>query len=340
MRDVAEAYRDAELRMLRIVARRLERGLDSPGWADQRLAEIRVVERELAKVLNELAGKTPDEVLKAVQAAHALGSEAARAELGAAGFEALHVGAYSSPAAVLTMARAASNMLASTHVRILREAEDVYRACVSAEAAAALAGGSPTRLVAAQGVLDRFAEAGVRGFVDSAGRSWSLDSYAEMTIRSAVGQARIAGALDRYASNGRDLVWVNGVEEGCEMCAPFEGAVLSISGGGGYESVDEAIAAGLFHPNCTHELELYVEGLTDLSDVKHSDPELYAERQQQRYLERGVRMWKRRAAGALSGDARAKANGKVAEWQARLRQFTDETGRRRLYYREQIGKAH
>lgn len=67
-----------------------------------------------------------------------------------------------------------------------------------------------------------------------------------------------------------------------------------------------------------------------------ANPDGYAERQQQRYIERQIRKWKRREAAALDDVAKAQAKGKVREWQHRMRNFIDETDRKRLYYREQV----
>lgn len=60
----------------------------------------------------------------------------------------------------------------------------------------------------------------------------------------------------------------------------------------------------------------------------------------QRYLERGVRSWKRqRDAAKHIGDTEEadRANGYVSKWQARLIDFVSQTGLRRDYFRERAG---
>ena len=64
----------------------------------------------------------------------------------------------------------------------------------------------------------------------------------------------------------------------------------------------------------------------------------YEALQQQRYIERGIRRWKReevamKAAGQPTDEARAK----VRAWQARQRDFIKQTGLKRDSSREQIG---
>lgn len=66
---------------------------------------------------------------------------------------------------------------------------------------------------------------------------------------------------------------------------------------------------------------------------------LYDATQQQRYIERGIREWKRRrdVLTAAGQDASAET-AKVKEWQARMRDFTKQTGLQRQPEREWAGK--
>jgi hypothetical protein len=340
VRSLTELYENAEARVLASVAKYAARGLDAPDYLQRRLAEVRLLEKELRKVIADLNGDGPDEVAKAILAAHELGSADAVKELQAVGItESLSsFQTEASLRAMLALSEKVSVALQSTHLRILRQAVGDYRTIV-AEAAGESLSGSMTIRQAAQAALDRFADRGITGFVDAAGRSWNLVSYAEMSMRSATGQACVQGALDYYAGNDQDLVIVSDSPEECELCAEWEGQVLSISGGDpAYPSVDDATEAGLFHPNCTHDLGLYTPGLTRPM-TGTANPDGYADRQQQRYLERGIRQWKKRDAVAIDAQASAKAQAKVREWQAKLREHIDKTGMVRLRYREQISKA-
>ena len=69
--------------------------------------------------------------------------------------------------------------------------------------------------------------------------------------------------------------------------------------------------------------------------------DLYEATQQQRYLERGVREWKRKQAmfeAAGLGEEHAMAGVKIQEWQAKLRNFTKQTGLERRYEWERVFK--
>lgn len=99
-------------------------------------------------------------------------------------------------------------------------------------------------------------------------------------------------------------------------------------------TLDAASADGLFHPNCRHAIQVYTPGLSEAENpFGGKDPaeaeRAYAERVQQRRLERGIRQWKRREMAALDPVERAKASRKVLEWQARLDAHIEAVNARR-----------
>jgi hypothetical protein len=85
------------------------------------------------------------------------------------------------------------------------------------------------------------------------GRFWRVGRYAEMLGRTAVAEARRESFRTRYLSNGVDVVRViaNGTLH--DVCRAWEGELLSLTGATpNLPTVDDARAAGLFHPNCQH----------------------------------------------------------------------------------------
>jgi len=118
------------------------------------------------------------------------------------------------------------NVLA-THTGILRSTMDAYRSVI-AESSSGVLLGDQTRRQAAQAALNRFAQKGITGFVDSAGRGWSMESYTEMALRTGCGRAAVQGHVDRLTANGLDLVIVSDAPRECPLCRPWEGKVLSI----------------------------------------------------------------------------------------------------------------
>lgn len=355
-KEAAQVYRDAELTMLVKVARRLSRGITTDGWADSKLAEVQRMRGEIEIEIERLAEQGAEATDNAVRKAYNRGVATAGTELEGVGeARAVAFGAVDDLGRIGRLVAAATQTLQSTHLRILRSTMDVYRQTIF-EASAQVLAGTVTRREAAQRSLDDFARRGVTGFVDNRGRSWDLASYSEMSIRTATGQAAVQGHLDRVQQSGRDLVQVSDAPQECELCRPWEGKVLSISGGtSGTVEVDSAVddgtvsvtvagsvtaarTSGLFHPNCRHSMRTYLPGATRTFG-NTADPEGDEARQELRRLERGVRQWKRREAVALFPEAATKARAHTREWQSKIRSHTGSTSAKRIRAREQVGVA-
>jgi hypothetical protein len=247
--------------------------------------------------------------------------------------------------------------LRGTYTPILRWALDAYRTVVAAYSSGALAG-THTRLRAAQIAWEELIGRGITGFTDKAGRRWELASYVEMAMRSTTAQAAVEGHLDRLREAGINLVIVSNAPQECVKCRRWEGKVLTRTGPEGTRTIQaehgirdgvmvdveiagtvtEAILAGLMHPNCRHSLSAYLPGVTRPM-TNTADPQGDKDRQRLRALERKVREWKRKEAGALDEPSRKRAAAKVRAWQAEIRHHVDETGLIRQRQREQIGVA-
>src|SRR5690606_37576968 len=212
-------YADAETRLLERIARRLERGIDEdPFWAEQKLQEVRYVQREIEDLVTRLERESRREIETAVVEAYEGGAlEAARDIAEVVDRPLREVVRVSRLGAVESIVEEAVAQVRSTHLRILRVADDIYRRTI-AEATARAATGAMTRREAAQMALSRFADAGITGFVDRAGRRWDIASYAEMATRTATGRAAIQGHIDRLQANGYDLVIVSDSPDECDLC--------------------------------------------------------------------------------------------------------------------------
>lgn len=360
-RAVASLYEDAELALLNILTQALAEGLQSPRWAELKLRSIGDLRQAVEDVTDALQADASGAIGRALAEAYGRGDQAAVAELGALPEGLRHFAARHVPNAssVDRLAAALVDEQQPVYRRILRAPVDAYRSIVARVSASPLLG-TLTRRQAAQRALDQFATQGITGFVDKAGRNWDMASYAEMAVRSATGRAAIAGHIERLEAVGEQLVIVSSAPLECPLCRPWEGEILAINGQTGPHSLTlpnaierrqtvavhvagslpEARAAGLFHPNCRHSLSLYLPGVTTRpQSPPHPQGATYEDTQQQRYLERQIRAWKRRAAVAMDDGARRRANAKVREYQARIRQLTAEKGLKRKPPREQIGAA-
>lgn len=112
-----------------------------------------------------------------------------------------------------------------------------------------------TRREIAAGIKQRIMDQGLSALQDKGGRSWTLDRYADMLVRTKLAESRNTGLSTKMLENGYDLVQVTSHNSSHAACAEWEGKILSLSGNDpDYPSVDDAQAAGLFHPNCQHAI--------------------------------------------------------------------------------------
>lgn len=344
-----QAYLDAEQAMLAHVADRTAAGITASDWATRKLLEVQDLRRRLQTVVDELAAGDPQRIDVAIRTAYNRGSATAATDLTKLGASIDTAFGVANLATVQALAEDTVGRLATTHAAILRRTLDGYRDVIASTTQQVITG-TATRRQAAQSALDAFARRGISGFVDSAGRSWDMASYAEMATRTAATRAVVAGHTERLLAFGLDLVIVSDSPQNCPLCAPWERKVLSITGrtreaSDGTRvagSLAEAQSAGLYHPGCTHSTALFTPGLTrvGLPGGRATDnPQGYADRQHLRYLERGVRDWKRRAAVAIDPAAQRRAEAHVRDWQARIRDHVGSTEAKRVRAREQIGRA-
>lgn len=116
---------------------------------------------------------------------------------------------------------------------------------------------------------------GLDALVDKGGNGWTLDRYTEMLIRTKAVEARNTGLTNRLVENGYDLVQVSS-HGASDACADWEGEILSLTGEtDGYDTVDDAEAGGLFHPNCEHALNALTMGLAQDTMAWNADTQQY-----------------------------------------------------------------
>jgi hypothetical protein len=356
-----DLYEQAEQRLLGIIARQLADGLDAPGWVERKLSAVQAVRRASQAVVGELGKATTLEVFDVVAEAYNVGHRSAVAELGALSDDARRLVDDVTPnaQAVDRLAQETVDRITATHRSILRAVDDRYRGIVAEVTATPLLG-TGTRRQATQDAMRRFADEGITGFRDRAGRRWQLTSYAEMAVRTSVGRAATEAHMRTLDTAGVQFVVVSNAPRECPLCRPWEGKVLAISGAEGARTVeaehaiedgrmvpvrvagslDEARRAGFQHPNCRHSVSAYTPGLTRTEDAE-SDPDGYEAGQRQRAIERNIRKHKNRAAAATSPEAKRAAEAKVRQWQGAQREhLAAHPDLRRNPKREQPGASN
>jgi hypothetical protein len=335
VRATTGIYDDAELAVIRYITARLARGLDAADWQTRRLAEIGQLRSGLRAITARLNAQGPAAARAAVAAGWRAGAATAIEDLGG---RAAVPQKY--PRAVQALADALVGELRPLHSQILPQAESAYRNAIGAATGRKLTAVASTRR-AAQAAWAALVDDGIVGFTDSSGRRWALHSYVEMATRTAVARAIDVAVIDAQQAAGSVLVYVTDRPQECALCRPWEHKILSTvhpARRPATATVGDARRAGLGHPNCRHQLAPYLPGMR--LTPGQADPVGDAARQQQRYLERGLRGWREREAAALTPEARRAATTKIAAWEAQLVAHLHHAGLKRQQHREHPGAGY
>lgn len=359
---VSDLVAQIEVRLIWEIARDVNRGL---GGGSRYEVDMTARYGALYARLQKQLGKPWQNVLNTVQVALDKAAEAGQgmAERDLAGRLANHPETLGVPVssvrALEVIASDLHRVLADLPSLALRSAFDSYQQIISTPAALN-ATGVLTRRKATQDALNGFAARGIDGFTDKAGRTWHIDTYAEMATRTGAAHSLRAAYEGELIARGEDLVLVTGNTYTCRLCAPWQDKILSLTGlypagvhrlpsavGDGYVTVhvagtlEEARAAGLHHPNCTHSEGLYLPGATVIEPgtMGVRDAETYDASQKQRALEREIRKHKRLLVAAITGEAESKARAAIRGYQAQIRELLAEHPKlQRKSYREAVPK--
>lgn len=228
---------------------------------------------------------------------------------------------------------------------IYRQMDDVYRQTLF-KAEIAKNSGVYTPQQAVDVATKDFLEKGINCIVYKNGAHVNIASYAEMVIRTSGKRANMMAEGARNQEWGVTTIKITQHGSTCPLCSPWQGRVLIddvYSGGkqsdGDYPLLSYAMAEGLFHPNCRHGSGTYFEGISNAPEPYNTAEveDKYKKEQEQRYNERKIREWKRKANGSMDEGNRRKAEEKVKYWQSRQRQFLqDNDWLRRNYSREKL----
>lgn len=354
---VARLMSDTEIQLIHEITRSVERGMGAPSYSVKRLAELARVRARLEQQL----GRSWPKVIRRVQDVL---DQAREAGQGTAIRDLAHAGLPDTLPAQMALGVeliAADTMLHLTMLPavVLRNAMDAYQQIMAAPVTH-VALGATTRVDATQEALTRFARRGITGFTDKGGREWRLDSYAEMATRTGALHSMRFGYERTLTLAGEDLVMVTSHGYTCSKCGPWEGKILSLTGRTptGWNVAEhatqdgvmvrfqvagtlaEAREAGLFHPNCGHGMAMWLPGVSTPA-TPGRDQQTYDASQQQRALERDIRLHKRELAAAITPEAATEARKKIRANQARIRDLIEAHPKlTRKPVREQIRTAH
>lgn len=334
LQEVFALYVDAEEKMLEKLASRVKRGVTTPGWTESKFSDVKKLREETEALLLDRGALTKKRLSDGILKAYYTGRVSAETDMKAPITAMKDMGI---PEHLQRMVLEVNNIIDGTSFQILRNVNDTYRQVI-AEASSGVLTGVDTRLQASQDALNRLAAKGITGFVDKAGRQWDLASYIEMATRTTTARAALQGHIDRQLELDNDLIKISSISTTCPVCDPWQGKVLSITGKTpDYPTLEQAKAAGAFHPNCKHTIMAYFPEIDDYSRREvDNNPERYKATQQQRAGERQIRKWKRMEAVAMSPSETAYAQAKIRFWQGKQRALVKAYDLKRNYAREGI----
>lgn len=221
--------------------------------------------------LDQLGAATDPAARRAVKQAFDEGSQTAAASIGAqigreVGIPESFTGV--SRQAIEELQRSAADRLRASRVTVGRRVDDFYaragrraavRALLGADGSPQLAAKALARDIRATPEYKRLVKKGVTGFVDAAGKQWSLDTYSEMVVRTTTREAVVQGQVMRMASHGVNLARVSMHASACKLCAPYEGRLISLDGSmtefQGQAVGDASVPLPPYHPNCRHTIQ-------------------------------------------------------------------------------------
>lgn len=227
-------------------------------------------------------------------------------------------------------------------VAALRLVDDVYRQVIFRSQVFYNAGVATLPKAVDMAAHD-FLHQGINCIQYKNGARVNIASYAEMVLRTSSKKAYLTGAGVRAAEYGVYTVKVSSYGACSETCLPWQGRVYIddvYAGGkpdGNHPLLSEAMAGGLYHPNCRHTHRPYFEGLSESPSPPQTSLDLYRAEQKQRAIERKIREWKKVEEGSIDPENKTSAHKKVSIWQAKMREHLKQhPDLRRHYDREKI----
>ena len=145
--------------------------------------------------------------------------------------------------------------LQGAHQQVGRQVQDIYRKVGLENAQSRLIEGEAYKKASAKMKAQLITQK-IHAFKDAAGRMWTLDSYCTMVARTTTREAVTFGTMNRALAGGYDLVMISEHHPTCELCAPLQGKVYSLTGQTpGYPLYENFVPV---HPNCLHNIRVYI----------------------------------------------------------------------------------
>lgn len=226
------------------------------------------------------------------------------------------------------LAKATKNDLSKAEHATLRMANDKYRQIIFNAQVYANTGAGTYEKAVDMATRD-FLSAGINSIEYKDGSRHNIKEYAGMAIRTADKRAYLTGEGEKRKEWGVTTVIVKKRGNACPKCLPFCGKILIDdvwSGGvpdGKHKLMSQAIAAGLYHPNCKDIHTTYFEGITKYGEP-YTDTEIkqiesdYNEEQKQKYAQRQAERFDRLEKYSLDDDNKKMYAARREQWEKQV----------------------
>ena len=344
-KEIAEIYKDMELKMIESMKRNLglhlaeetEAGIDYPQWQAIKIRELRKYQRHNKMLLKSSTRGMAKNIKDHIRDEMKQGSlyEMKRfKEAKGAGYKsavAMKDGFFKiNTRKVDVLINSVNSDFSRADKAVLRMMNDTYRSTIF-KYGMYVTNGVYTEKQAYDAAVKDFLSRGINCIEYKDGRRVNIADYTSMAIRTVNQRAYMAGEGEFRKYLGETLVIISSHATSCKLCQPFENKVLIddvYSGGtpddGDYMLLSQAMVEGLFHPRCRHGLGTYYP---ELEDIVHYDTEenrvneYGTEKLNQAHIENMIQKYKRLVIGSIDPMNIAKYQARLNEWERRKAQL-------------------
>lgn len=340
-KEIAEIYKDMELKMIESMKRNLglhlaeeaEAGIDYPQWQAIKIRELRKYQRHNKMLLKNSTRGMAKDIKDHIRDEMKQGSlhEMKRfKEAKGAGYKsavAMKAGFFKiNTRKVDALINSVQSDFSRADKAVLRMMNDTYRSTIF-KYSMYVTNGVYTEKQAYDAAVKDFLSRGINCIEYKDGRRVNIADYTSMAIRTVNQRAYMAGEGEFRKYLGETLVIISSHATSCKLCKPFENKVLIddvYSGGtpddGDYMLLSQAMAEGLFHPRCRHGLGTYYPELEDIVHYETEDNKLNeygTEELNRAHVENMIQKYKRLTVGSIDPANIAKYQTKLNEWEKR-----------------------
>lgn len=353
MYDIGEAFQKIEEEMIASMSRNLKRhietetseGLDYPMWQAEQLAALNNFRKDNKKHFSGYFSTINGQIADVLQNANKSGQLAQEMAILEAIRDGYKIYNYDSAKSVRAqffkvnerkmnaLIEATQKDMAKAETAMLRMANDEYRKIIF-NSEVFYNSGAGTLAQCVDMATKDFLSKGISCIEYANGARVGIDVYSRMALRTAQTRAYLQGEATKRDEWGVNTVIVNRRGVACPKCLQWVGKVYyddvwgnsKIPSPAKYPRLSEAVAGGLYHPNCKDVHTTYFEDIS--SDPKPMTKKevdeanrVYALEQRQRYNERQIRKYKRLVMGSADPENIERYTGRLRQWQAEQREF-------------------